>query len=187
MGIPGCIYVTAGELAVLYVCLSVLIVLHLPSLRSLCMCPRCHAMPYPCLSSHSRLQPAAGRLSAGAAVPSLQPATSPSRRLPRAGPGPAAASAAASAVPGRQLPPTALHHAGLAAGPIQRPAWRPGSARHIPATARLHPATRQHHDATTHRAQPIRPHPAAFWAPGLRAARAWLPVRAECPMLAAAA
>lgn len=141
----------------------------------------------PHLSSHSRLQPAAGRLAADAAVPSLQPATSSSCCLPRAGPGPAAAGAAASAVPSGQLPPAALHHAGLAAGPLQRPAWCPGSTWHLPAKARLHPAARQHHDTTTQWAQPIRPHSATFRAPGLRTARAWLPVRAECPLLAAAA
>ncbi|XP_046764870.1 protein TFG isoform X2 [Gallus gallus] len=135
----------------------------------------------------SRLQPAAGRLAADAAVPSLQPATSSSCCLPRAGPGPAAAGAAASAVPSGQLPPAALHHAGLAAGPLQRPAWCPGSTWHLPAKARLHPAARQHHDTTTQWAQPIRPHSATFRAPGLRTARAWLPVRAECPLLAAAA
>ncbi|PKK32881.1 TRK-fused gene [Columba livia] len=81
------------------------------------------------------------------------------------------------AVPGRQLPPAALHHPGLSARTLQRPPRLPGGPWHLPATARLHLPAWQHHDPPAQRAQPLRPQPASLQLPGLHPAGTWLPVR----------
>lgn len=146
--------------------------------RSFCRHPRFLSVSHPTLLSlSSRLQPAAAPVAASPAVPGLQPGgcPGPSRCLP--GAGAAAAGAAAAAVPGGQLSPAALHHAGLPARRLQR---HPGGAGHLPAAARLHPPARQHHDPPAQRAQPLRPQPSPLRATGLHPAWARLPL-GRCP------